>query len=288
MSLVSMFTKSLLLVQRTVLFPFRSLLPLYSAPGVADLRKALMMLPMLLHLARSDLLARYRRSILGPFWLTLGTAAGTVGLGWVWSELFKIDRAQFIPSLTVGLIAWALISGCVLEAPMTFARQGLIIRNLPTPLAIHPIQLVVRHLVNFAHNLPVFLAVVLFLDVPVNAHTLLAIPLFLLVVANLLWMTLVLSVLGSRFRDLEYLLAATMPLLMFLSPVFYRPGSLTATAHLVWFNPFSHLIEVIRYPLLGSVPPTFLIVSNVAFCVVGWTFAIALFNAKRDRIAFWI
>ncbi|HEX2545903.1 MAG TPA: ABC transporter permease [Ramlibacter sp.] len=263
--------------------------PLYSAaPGLIDLWRAAFLLPLLLHLTRSDLLARYRRTVLGPFWLTLGTAAGTLGLGFVWAELFKIDRAQFIPSLTVGLIMWQLISGCVVEASTSFTRQGMIIRNLTVPIAIHPMQVVLKHLVNFAHNAPVFVAVALFFELQPTAATLWAIPLLLLVALNLMWMTLLLSVLGARFRDLEHLIAAAMPLLMFLSPVFYRPASLTVTAHLVWFNPLSHLIEVVRYPLLGMAPPTFLLVSNVAMAAVGWAVALALFNAKRDRIAYWI
>jgi lipopolysaccharide transport system permease protein len=70
--------------------------------------------------------------------------------------------------------------------------------------------------------------------------------------------------------------------------VFYRPGALTATSELVWFNPLSHLIEVVRYPLLGAAPPQFLVATNVAFCVVGWLVAVVLFNAKRNRIAYWV
>jgi ABC-type polysaccharide/polyol phosphate export permease len=258
------------------------------APGLADLRAASQLLPLLLHLARTDLLARYRRSVLGPFWLTLGTAVGTLGLGLVWSELFKMERSQFVPPLTVGLVMWQFLSGCITESPTTFARQSMIIRNLSMPLSVHPIQMVIKHLINFLHNLPVFVAVALLFHLPFNRYTLLAAPLLALVVANLMWLTLLLSVLGARYRDLEHLLAAAMPILMFLSPVFYRPGALIATGDLIWFNPFSHMIELIRYPLLGTAPPTFLLVSNAAFCIVGWALALYVFNAKRDRIAYWI
>jgi lipopolysaccharide transport system permease protein len=256
--------------------------------GISDLRASLLLLPLLLHLSRTDLLARYRRSILGPLWLTLGTAAGTVGLGLVWSELFKIDRAQFIPSLTVGLILWQLLSGCITEATVAFARQATIVRNLSIPVGIHPLQVVVKHLVNLAHNVPVYVVVALFFDLALTPTTLLALPMLLLVVANLLWIAIVLSVIGARFRDFEFIVAAVMPLLMFLSPVFFRPAALSAAAKVIWLNPLTHFIELVRYPLLGNVPPLWLVGTNVALCLGGWIVALWLFNAKRDNIAYWL
>ena len=260
----------------------------FTGPAFNDVRTAVTLLPLISYMARSDLRARYKRSVLGPLWLTLGTAMGTLGLGMVWSELFKMDRDRFVPALTAGLIMWQLLSGCLLDATTTYWRQASIIRNVSMPLSVHPIQMVVKHLVNFAHNLPVFVLVVFLFDVPVNAATLLFIPCMLLVMANLLWITLLLSMLGARFRDLEYVLGAALPVLMFLSPVFYRPNYLPISGNLMWLNPFSYLIEVIRYPLLGTAPPTFVVVTNVVYCVVGWIIAMSIFNAKRDRIAYWV
>lgn len=257
-------------------------------PGLADLRKAITLMPLIAFMARGDLRARYKRSVLGPLWLTLGTAIGTLGLGIVWAELFKMDRQHFVPALTSGLIMWQLLSGCIVEATTAYWRQAAIIRNINVPLSIHPIQLVVKHLINFAHNFPVFIVVAIIFDVPVTGHTLLFIPCLLLITANLLWITLLFSMLGARFRDLEYLVAAIMPMLMFLSPVFYRPNYLPINEWIIWFNPFSHFIELVRYPLLGSAPPAFVVLTNLLFYALGWLLTLYAFNAKRDRIAYWV
>lgn len=257
-------------------------------PALSDIRAALNLLPVILYMAKGDLRARYRRSVLGPLWLTLGTAAGTLGLGLVWSELFKMNRSTFVPALTIGLILWQFLSGCITEATTAYWRQSAIIRNVSLPLSMHPIQMVMKHLINLAHNLPVFAIVALWFQVPVNHYTLLFLPCLLLIVANLLWITMLFSMLGARFRDLEYLLAAAMPMLMFLSPVFYRPDYLPVSGHLMWLNPFSHLIELARYPLLGGAPPDFVVASNLCFCLAGWVTTLAIFNAKHDRIAYWV
>ena len=259
-----------------------------AGPAVTDLQRAWKLLNVIAFMAKSDLRARYRRSVLGPFWLTLGTAAGTLGLGLVWSELLKMERATFVPSLTIGLILWQLLSGCMVEATTPYWRQTALIRNVSMPLSMPPIQMVLKHLINFVHNVPVFIVVMIMFHVPLTRYTLLALPCLLLLTANLLWITLLFSMLGARFRDFEYVVGAVMPVLLFVSPVFYRPNYLPFSGEFMWLNPFSHLIELIRYPLLGSAPPRFVVLTNVAMCVAGWIVTLWLFNSKRDRIAYWL
>jgi ABC-type polysaccharide/polyol phosphate export permease len=256
--------------------------------GLKDIQESLRLLPLVFFLARGDLQARYRRSVLGPWWLTLGTAVGTAGLGLIWSELFKLDRAVFVPALTAGLILWQLLSGCITESTTTFWRQAALIRNVRLPLAIHPLQMVVKHGINFLHVVPVFVLVAIIFRVPVNINTLLIFPCLFICFANLLWITMLFSMLGARFRDLEYLLVAGMPILMFLSPVFYRPSYLPVTGKLIWLNPLSHFIELVRYPALGTVPPLAVVATNLVMLVVGSVITFRMFNRKHDRIAYWV
>lgn len=257
-------------------------------PGVSDLIKGLRFFHSALYLAWSDTLARYRRSVLGPFWLTLGTAIGVVGLGWLWSSLLKIDRASFIPSLTAGLIIWQLLASCITEGTGIFVRQSSLIRNLQLPYSIHPLQLLFRHLINFAHNLLIYVIVALIFSVPISWPTLLVIPGMLLVSLNLLWMMLLLAMLGARFRDLEFAVASLIPLLFFVSPVLYRPGYLSGSAGVIWANPVSYLIEVLREPLLGNTPSGFAYIIVTGLLVLGWLFTLRLFNTRYNRIAFWV
>ena len=56
----------------------------------------------------------------------------------------------------------------------------------------------------------------------------------------------------------------------------------------VWLNPLSHLIEIVRYPLLDSRPPGFVVLTTLLMAVIGWAVTLWLFNAKRNRIAYWL
>ncbi|WP_334106670.1 ABC transporter permease [Methylobacillus sp.] len=259
-----------------------------SGSGINDVLQSIRRGRVSLYLAWSDTKARYRRSVLGPLWLTLGTAVGVVGLGWLWSELLKVDRSTFIPSLTAGLIIWQVLAGCITESSTIFVKQGSVIRNLQLPYFIHPLQLVLRHLVNFTHNLVVYVAIVIVLSVPVTWSTLLVIPGIVLLFLNMAWIALLVGMLGARFRDIEYLLASLIPLLFFVSPVLYRPSYLPFNSDLIWLNPLSHLIEVVRDPLLGVSPPWFVYATVLGMLISGWCITLVFFNTCRNKIAYWV
>ncbi|MCC4620698.1 ABC transporter permease [Xanthomonas cassavae CFBP 4642] len=240
------------------------------------------------YIAQGDIRARYRRSVLGPFWQSLATAVGVLGLGLLWSQLLNIDRQTFIPTLTAGLIIWQMLSGVLVESCGLFVRQASLIRNVVMPLSVHPTSVVTRYLVNFVHSLIVFLIVAVFLHIPVTWYTLLFIPGLLLVTLNLLWICFVFGVLGARYRDLEYGVSSVMPMLFLVSPVMYRLEALPFSSVILEFNPFTYLIEGIRAPMLGHAPSMETYVVLTAMAVLGWVAAFWFLHKAKLRLPFWI
>lgn len=256
--------------------------------GIADIIRTFRMPQLVLYMAWSDVRARYKRSVLGPLWITLGTAISIFAFGFIWSELLHMKRETFVPILTTGLILWQFMSACITEASSVFSRQATIIRNLDLPLSLHPAQLILRHCINLAHNVPLLFIVILIMGVPFNLNMLMIVPAFLLVVANLFWMSMLIGVLGARFRDFEYMVSMIIPLLMFLSPVMFRPNALPFSGKYIWVNPFADMIEMLRHALLGEVVPDFLWLINLGMLIVGGTLTVMFFNSKFKRIAFWV
>ena len=239
-------------------------------------------------MAMSETRARYKRSVLGPFWLTLGAGIGVAGLGVVWSSLLNVPVREFVPSLAVGLLLWQLISSTVVEACTVYIRHAPLVRNVRLPLLVHPAQLVTRQLITFAHNLVVL--VIVFALFPQPSLHLLPLSLlgFVLLVINLLWMSTVLAMLGARFRDIEQIVTAVMPLIFFLTPVLYRTTSFAATQVVVWLNPFTYMISVVRDPLMGTIPSPMVYVGAISITISGTILALALFSSRRNRIPYWI
>jgi ABC-type polysaccharide/polyol phosphate export permease len=256
--------------------------------GLIDLSRAIVRLPVVVYFAWSDTKARYKRSVLGPFWLVLTTIVGVVGLGFIWSILLKVDRAEFIPSLTIGLIIWQFISGCFAEGPGIFYRQVGQIKDINLPSFFISMQLILRQLINFAHNVVVFIVVLMIYPEHVSTVAFLAIPGLLLVILNLLWVVQSLGYVGARFRDLEPLVVSFLPILFFLSPVIYRASQLGTLEPIMAFNPLTYWIGLIRDPLSGIVPAGGTYALALAVTVAGWALALWLTSSRRHRLPYWI
>ena len=256
--------------------------------ALQDLVNSIKMLPMSLFFAWGDTLARYHRSVLGPIWLVLGTAIGTIGLGILWAKLLHIELAMFIPSLAIGLVVWQLIAGSVIEGSTALIKNSKLIRNVKTPYLVFPVQVLLRQIINFLHNFSLVVLVLIVFPPSLNWSALLLIPNLFLVIMNLLWMILLLGMFAARYRDIEQLVTAAMPILFFLSPVIYQPEQLGAKAALVWINPFSYMISLLRYPLQGAVCPTLVYTVMILMLISGWLFALWVLNKKYARIAFWV
>ena len=240
------------------------------------------------YFAWSDTHARYKRSILGPFWLVLSTIIGVGGLGLVWSELLHVDRATFLPMLTIGLVVWQLISGCITAAANVFHAKASIIKNIRTPALRISLQLLFSQVVNFLHNLVIILLVLVLFPAHLSITCLLSVIGLVLVLANLLWVIQVIGFLGARYRDFDPLIGSVMPLLFFLSPVLFRSRDLGSMSFLMAFNPIAYWIEIVRDPLLGGVPSMWHYAVTIGMALFGWAFALTLTKAKAHRLPFWV
>ena len=71
-----------------------------------------------------DIRKRYRRSVLGPFWITISLGAFILGLGFIYSPLVGGGTASFLPFVAFGFIAWQFISQLVLDGCNVFIANG--------------------------------------------------------------------------------------------------------------------------------------------------------------------
>ena len=101
-----------------------------------------------LHLGWQDIKQRYRRSVLGPFWITIATGTTAVAMGGLYSKLFHLELSVHLPYVTLGLIIWNLINASILEGADVFVANEGLIKQLPTPLSVHVYRLVWRQMIS--------------------------------------------------------------------------------------------------------------------------------------------
>lgn len=241
-----------------------------------------------MYLAWSDTRARYSKSVLGPFWLTFGNLISILGLSIVWSALLKQDMHTFVPTITIGMIVWQLVSGAINDSATTFIRQAPIIRNVYMPTWFFVVRSLTRQVINLLHNLVIVAGVVWYFHLPLTAVSLLAIPGLLLVILNLSWITYVLGLFGARFRDLEYTIASLMPLFFFITPVIFRADKLPISMKIIWLNPLSYFIEVVRAPVFGEIPAAKAYAVMLGLLAFGAIASVLLNRRYSHRLAFWL
>lgn len=238
-------------------------------------------------LAWQDIKQRYRGSVIGPFWTVGNLALTVIGIGFLYAGLFGIALDGYFPFLTAGLLVWFLISNTVTDASVAFIHGAPILKQSQVSPVIFPLRVVTRNLIVLAHNFIVFAVVaLLFRVIPDPLHLLYGFPLLIL---NLGWISVVVSLLATRYRDVGQLISQLMAFFLFITPVFWSPDTVSgARSAYVLYNPFAHMIEIVRAPLLGAAPDTVSVMAAAIAAVVGWLVALASLNAFQRRVVFWV
>ncbi|HWW47924.1 MAG TPA: ABC transporter permease [Xanthobacteraceae bacterium] len=231
---------------------------------------------------------RFRRSVLGPFWLTLSMGVMVAALGLVFGTLFNQDMRSFLPYLSTGLIFWGLMTTVINEACTAFIVSEGSIRNVPMPLSVHLYRMMARNLIIWTMNMVIYLAVIVYFGVRPNANFFLFIPGFLLLLVNLFWMAMVASILSTRFRDIPQVIASLLQVVFFVTPIFWSIESLPTRPAFIHWNPFYHLLEIVRAPLLGAAPHALSWMIAVCLAIVGIPVALWLYRRAYPRIPYWV
>ena len=166
---------------------------------------------------------RYRRSILGPFWLTLSTGVMIIAMGPLYGRLLGQDVSSYLPYLAVSLVLWQLLANLTTESRQAFIAAEPYIKNLKLPLLVHVLRVIWRNLIIFAHNL-LIVVIVYAIAAPAMGWHVLRFPLALgVLLTNALWLGLFLGLLCARFRDIPQILPALFKSHSFLLRCSGRP-----------------------------------------------------------------
>jgi ABC-2 type transport system permease protein len=262
----------------------------------ADLSAGWQQRPLWGHLGWQDIRQRYRRSVLGPLWISITMAVTAVGLGILYAGLFGNDLSVQLPYVLVGFIVWGFISGCINEGSEVFTSNVGLITHLPAPLSVHVYRLLWRQTLFFLHNLVVY--VIMLFIYPPHFHwtDLTAFPAFGLLLANGAWVALLLGIVTTRFRDLSPITQSIIQLAFYMTPIvwFYEDlknsanAGIRERAALVELNPLFHFLEILRRPMLGEPQlwNSWLVV--LAITVVGWAGTLVVLRRYRSRISYWV
>ncbi len=253
-----------------------------------DLRTGIALWPLWVRLGWNDILQRYRRSMLGPFWLTASMAIMVIALGILYAELFNTPIHDFLPYLCVGLLVWNLISSFLIEGGTLFSGAESYIKQIRLPYSVYVLRSSWSKFVIFAHNFVIYFGVLLYFQIWPGTVALLAIPGIFIVLLNGAAITLLIGMISARFRDVPQLISSLVQIVFFVTPIMWKPELLRTRSYIAEYNPFYHLVEIVRAPLLGAMPSqqtywAVLLLTCANLIIVG-----AFFSRFRARISYWV
>ena len=262
--------------------------PSQAALAIQDIIGGACAFPLWGLLGWQDIRLRYRRSTLGPFWLTISMGALVGGLGVLYAGLFKVDVADYLPFVAAGLILWGLLSCVINEGCTVFIDAEDVIKQANLPLSVHVYRVAWRNLIIFAHNAVVYIVAAVLFSIQPGWPGLLFLPGLVLLCLNGVWIGLLLGLVSARFRDVPQIVASIMQIAFFLTPIIWKPELMPDRAYLLDLNPFFHLLELVRAPALGQTPALVSWLVVLGITLGGWLMTVLMYRLYRWRIAYWI
>jgi ABC-type polysaccharide/polyol phosphate export permease len=244
--------------------------------------------PLWITLGWNDIALRYRRSVLGPLWMTLSMGVLVISLGFIYSQIFQTDIQTYLPYLALGFIVWGFLSGTINESCGAFTESERIIKQIKVPFSVFVLRVVWRNFIVLMHTIILFIPIAIVFRIFPHFTTLLALPGLAILYLNLVWIGLVMAVLSTRFRDIPQIVTSIMQIAIFATPVMWPVSTLGENTLIVDINPLYHWLELVRAPLIGGLPSTSSWVSSIGSAVVGTVVAVLLLRRASRRIVYWL
>jgi ABC-type polysaccharide/polyol phosphate export permease len=257
--------------------------------ALRDLRASGERIDLAWSLAWHDVVSRYRGSILGPLWITLSMAVMVLGIGVLWGGLFHEPIHSFIPFVAVGIVFFGVVTTTINEGCATFVQAAGMLSQTSLPMFTFVWRTVLRNLINLGHHIAIVAAVLVYGGLWRNANYPAALLGLAFMLANVAWISMLVAVISARFRDIPQAVASITQAAAIMTPVFWRPDRIPAQYYWILdFNPFYHLLEAIRAPLLGQPVPAHSYGALAAMAAVGWALTFGVFARTRRRIVHYL
>ncbi len=264
---------------------------IYPAIGTHSFVKSRKVLRLGLMLGWQDLRQAYRRSALGPFWMTISMAIQVLAMSLVFSLIFKIELRDYLPWLTCSTVLWTFFSSTISESTSSLFAADSIIKQIPISSHVFTVRVIWKNAMTLAHNAVILPLVFLVFPIELKATILLFIPGMILASVNLFWIGTLAGLVCARYRDMAPIISSILVMAYYATPILWQPGALgdSEIAHwLLGLNPLYHIFQVVRQPILGQVPTVENWVGATSLGIIGLWLAFLAVKKFRSQIPYWV
>ncbi len=241
-----------------------------------------------LYLGWRDVYRRYLRSFLGPSWLFINSLVLVSVMGPLYSFLFKIPMENYLGYMITSVLTWQTVAQIFNDIPSVYINNSGFITDVNLPFSVYHMQMLWRNLVIYGNSLIIILPVTFFSHL-LNLQSFLLFPVnLLLVVLNGLFASYLIAGIGTRFRDIAPIMASIIQIAFFATPIIWKKEMLGPHYYLTYFNPFFHMLEMLRAPFLGYVPDAISYIVLSVTALIGFLLTFVSYRRIQTRVAYWL
>jgi len=215
---------------------------------------------LLLLFVHRDFVAFYKQTILGPLWFFIQPLLTTIVFTIIFGNIAKIPTDGLPPILfyLAGVTSWQYFAECFKKTANSFTLNASIFGKVYFPRAIVPLSVTITNLIAFGIQFLLFIVFLIYFNlngssVQPNIYILLFPILVLMMGIMGLGLGMLVSAMTTKYRDLQFLVAFGVQLLMYATPVIYPISSIPDKYQwIIMANPMTSVIETFRFSFLGA------------------------------------
>lgn len=240
---------------------------------------------MILVLAQRDLKIKYAQTFVGLAWTLLQPITAVLIFTLFFHFVLKINApypyALFVLS---GYLSWGLFSYIFNQATPGLINQSDLVKKIQSPKIIIPLSKVIIGLVEFLISFLFFVLLLLLFKVKLS-FTGLLLPLAIApVMLFAIGISLLVSALTVKKRDLLHIVPFIINFSIWFTPVFYPVNLVPDEYHyLLYVNPITSSIHLFRNIFLGEVFNTYCFV-GLSLAIVVFVMGLVTFKSVEEKI----
>jgi len=235
-----------------------------------------------------EILQSYRRSIIGPWWITLALGIQSLAMTVVFGAVFGMPNKEYAAYVVTGLIAWSWVNSIITESGGVFITNARYLKETNVSQEILVYASAFRHFIIALHNCALFPLLILF-DVVEPSRSQLLLPILL---AAFFYLTIpvavLLGMLCARYRDITRIINSLVIVIMLITPIFWLPNTLAGKrTFIVDYNPVYYLVEFLRQPMLGNFN-IYNFLGVIIMIIPIWLIAEYISSKFSAEVVFWV
>jgi lipopolysaccharide transport system permease protein len=213
-----------------------------------------------------EIKARYKHAVLGFLWVVLNPLLQMAIMGFVFRFFVPVQVDNYFLYLFTGLLPWMFFSLSLTKATPAIMHEKALVQKANFPREIIVLAIVLSNLFHFAVSLVILLVLLVGDKLLFEGYSLIELVLY---VARILWviplmvwlgllttgLSLLTSALNVKYRDINFLVQALVPLWFYATPIVYSLKLLPEYLYpLFYLNPVTAIVEGFQWALLKQQP----------------------------------